>query len=393
MVRCLSVMIFCFGGIALATPNAHGQDFLRKLEEVIRNKQEEKTNEAKSATTTDEDLPPPVGQPEPAKVKNPFAPPASPEPSMIPAVRPPQPPEEAVGEAKSSESSGIRIEPGTGGDTRGRSTIEAQPDRYLGLIVEEDRRGSYGLSVVEVSPNSPAWKAGFQLGDQVLGIEGFAIRDLDDFAERIFAASIGQPVRFLINRNGRNMDLIAVLQDRSIAERSGNTSLNPNFPRYEPLIAGKPYLGVLSADLSDSFRRSFSIRPFRGAAILDVETGSPAAIAGLFAGDCIVEVNGRVVQRSSDLEEIIGNAGINQVVTISYYRGQQLLQTEVRLEAQPGSEQLTQPPAATFNPGMDSNDYVRSLESEVADLRSQLDRTQKALQQLQSRLDRLEGRR
>ena len=60
-------------------------------------------------------------------------------------------------------------------------------------------------------------------------------------------------------------------------------------------------LGVTIQEVSQSLAESFGLKSTAGALISSVEKGSPAAAAGLEAGDIILKLDGIVVERSADL--------------------------------------------------------------------------------------------
>ncbi|MCL4523907.1 MAG: Do family serine endopeptidase [Acidobacteria bacterium] len=63
-----------------------------------------------------------------------------------------------------------------------------------------------------------------------------------------------------------------------------------------------------------------------------VEAGSPAARAGLLAGDVITEVNGRAVRTGSDLVDPIAQTPVGQKVTLTYVRDRQKREVTVTVE-------------------------------------------------------------
>ena len=64
-------------------------------------------------------------------------------------------------------------------------------------------------------------------------------------------------------------------------------------------------LGVTIQEVSQSLAASFGLKGSAGALISSVEKGSPAAAAGLEAGDIILKLNDTEIGRSSDLPPMI----------------------------------------------------------------------------------------
>jgi regulator of sigma E protease len=99
--------------------------------------------------------------------------------------------------------------------------------------------------VGEVTPNSPAARAGFQTGDLVTAIEG---RPISDFLElrQYVALRAGEPIRFAVDRGGRTLELTATPERGSGADKAaGDAKLG--------------FLGLRSSGLAaDMHRRRYN---------------------------------------------------------------------------------------------------------------------------------------
>jgi len=264
---------------------------------------------------------------------------------------------------------------------------------FLGLTVESIPGGGFGLTVVEVIPDSPAWKAGFRNGDKVIGVSGQAVSTVDSFSEQLGRFAPGTPVKFLVDRRGKTANLIAVLQDRSIAGQIHGIRPGTAFelePGDSPIVGnrlGKAYFGVNVADMSDAFRRQFSIPAYRGASVTEVILNSPAHSAGLKPGDCIVEIEGSTVQSADIVFETIVRAKPGQLISFSYYRGRQLNSVSVSLAS---DSEGSGPSPSSISPEMLTPEYVANLQGELERVHSELSETQARMQQLEARLQRIE---
>jgi len=85
--------------------------------------------------------------------------------------------------------------------------------------------------------------------------------------------------------------------------------------RYGKII--KPYIGVSVATVSTEMQ-SYGFP--QGAAVKVVNEGSPAQAAGLQINDIITAVDGKSINSSSDLVNVIGRCTPDQVITLSVYR-------------------------------------------------------------------------
>lgn len=280
--------------------------------------------------------------------------------------------------------------------------IGADGGGYLGLIAEPIQGGGFGLAVVDVTNQSPAWKAGFRIGDRIVGVGGQAVTTLDQFATELERYAPGTPVKFLVQRRGRSTNLVAVPQDRTLAgklhgmEPGTALPLQPPKQPYQPISPelgaanaeipqvatdrGNVFLGVSVTDLSETFRKQFGIPLYRGAAVSDVVRGSTAELAGLQPGDCISEIDGRMILRAEDVVDSIRGIPLGDSITIAFYRGRQKQIVQVPLlsvgmiNGNPNANQ-----GIGMNADMLTPEYVASLhqeiqrlQQEVADLQAKL---------------------
>jgi membrane-associated protease RseP (regulator of RpoE activity) len=279
------------------------------------------------------------------------------------------------------------------------SEIDDSNGAYLGLVAEQAVGGGMGLRVVEVAKDSPAWKAGFQVGDRMLAVGGKAIRSLDDLATQISSQPVNQATRILINRGGRNMEMVVVMMDRSIASRIAPSDPSfPDstlFPSGDPEVNGNstPYFGVTIANLNAEFRREYRVPVFRGAAITSVTPGSPAHRAGMLPGDCVVEANGQIIQSSQELQELIAAERPGQLLQLAYYRERELISVMVPLGSTASSRMNFSQDSLAGGQFGASPEYVRDLQNELIRVQRELAETQLRLKQLEERLNESDRRR
>lgn len=209
---------------------------------------------------------------------------------------------------------------------------------YLGLEAEETIDGGIGVRVSNVTRDSPAWKAGFEVGDRILAVNGFAIANLSGLVEQLTQTRPGDSVRFLVNRLGRNLTLTAVLMDSQLAAALRGS---PSVEDFESESLGNSYLGVRVNDLTSAFRSQFGISVYRGAAVSEVAAGSPASQVGIRAGDAIVEAGGRPIESADDLLSWVASTRPGQQAELIVYRGNFARSVELVLSAAPGSQSVS----------------------------------------------------
>jgi regulator of sigma E protease len=72
-----------------------------------------------------------------------------------------------------------------------------------------------------VHPGSPAERAGFKTGDQVVSVDGQSITDFDQIKMRVLLSS-DTPLNFIVDRAGRRVALVAVPQRGVIIDQLGH---------------------------------------------------------------------------------------------------------------------------------------------------------------------------
>nr|WP_297399007.1 DegQ family serine endoprotease [uncultured Marinobacter sp.] len=86
------------------------------------------------------------------------------------------------------------------------------------------------------------------------------------------------------------------------------------------------WLGVLIQEVNRDLAESFGLERPRGARVAEVMEGSPAAQAGLQAGDIILEYGGEEVRLSSDLPPMVGRTPVGETAQLTILRsGQEML--------------------------------------------------------------------
>jgi membrane-associated protease RseP (regulator of RpoE activity) len=412
----------------LGAPNLLAQDFLKQLEQRLFQKQQE--SKSKDPKPDEKPVDKPI---EPIRFPSVLEPSSAPEPEELPPKSAPMPagesselpaPIKRSGTTESdvpslSSKNSNQTSKGDEATKSNRSLLSPFPIRpksaqsqsspttalpsggFLGLTVEPLPGTGFGLTVVEVVPDSPAWKAGFRNGDRVIGVAGQAVSTVDAFAEQLAKFSPGSPVKFLVDRRGRQASLVAVLQDRSIAGQIQGMIPGTTIelaPDGTPMPAsasrtGRAFFGVNVSDMSDGFRKQFAIPAYRGASVTGVIPNSPAEAAGLRPGDCIVDIDGRPVQAADIVQDSILRGRPGQVVTVSYYRGKQLTTASVALALDQEPPAQTYSPLQPSSPEMVSPEYVASLQSELERVNNELAQAQARMQQLEARLQALEKKR
>jgi serine protease Do len=107
-------------------------------------------------------------------------------------------------------------------------------------------------------------------------------------------------------------------------------------------------IGVSIDQVSKDVAESLGLPEAKGALVRGVESGSPAAKAGLEPGDIIVKFDGRSIDRSVDLPRLVGNTkpGARSTVTVfrrGAYKDLSVVVGEVEPELRPQARRGTGP--------------------------------------------------
>jgi serine protease Do len=168
----------------------------------------------------------------------------------------------------------------------------------------EDLAATYGLSeaqgtiVTEVTPGSPAEKAGLKPEDAVVAADGRPIHDNGDLSRYIASLAPGTTVKldFVRGKDKKSTSVtLGTFQDSASDEASAQ--------------AGHASLGMTLRDLTAPVAERMGLpRDTKGVVVIDVEAGEAAETAGLIRSDVIVSVNGQPVATTADFEQQIAAA-------------------------------------------------------------------------------------
>jgi serine protease Do len=151
-----------------------------------------------------------------------------------------------------------------------------------------------GVLVEDVMPGSPAEDAGLQIGDVVLSIGGKDLRNVRDFALRLYGYDIGDTA------------LLTILRNQEISEADVTVTERPGAPAsfadvVDPAKNLIPALGILGVTIDDEIRYFVPLRVPRG--VLVAAHSGPSMYLGdqPREGDVIHAVNG---ERISSVEAL-----------------------------------------------------------------------------------------
>ena len=204
---------------------------------------------------------------------------------------------------------------------------------YLGVSTEDiskENMARYGMrevrgvGVTEVMKDSPAEKAGLRKDDVIIRFDGESVTSVRKLTRLVGESSADQTVRLTISRGGAEQELSVTLSKRNfggiLKAKIGDDvwkGLNKDFPKWQfPKIEmgnmgtlgdgtfvfayGNRRIGVSTQSLSKQLAEYFGVKE-GGVLITSVTENSPAAKAGLKAGDVITAIDGEKVSSPGDI--------------------------------------------------------------------------------------------
>ena len=230
---------------------------------------------------------------------------------------------------------------------------------YLGIefrdtsderAVELHLQGAHGAEIIMVDHDGPAGKAGLQPHDVVLQVDGQNIENADDLRKRLRDSAPGKVFSMSIMRLGRPMNLTAKLADQRELERN-SWQQHLNVPEPKPddgvdnilvqrysvetappphtesigrgiigtVLRTGPYTGASLETMEPQLAGFFGAPPKTGLLVHGVDPNSPAAFAGLKAGDVVLKVDATTVASPSDWTKRM-RASSGRAVTLTIIR-------------------------------------------------------------------------
>ena len=178
---------------------------------------------------------------------------------------------------------------------------------YLGVSIQTvDRKmqealelpTAEGAIVESVEKGQPGEKAGLRHSDVIVKVDETPVKTNRDLIDYISAKAPGTKVTLTFLRDGKERTAVATLATR------GEDAGKPAAGEGDEKVQKEKVLGLELADLTPETRREFRVdkEAARGVLIAHVKPVSPAADAGLFDGDVILEVNGVEISSIADLQ-------------------------------------------------------------------------------------------
>jgi Do/DeqQ family serine protease len=169
-----------------------------------------------------------------------------------------------------------------------------------------------GVVVSSIEEGAPVGSSDLQAGDVILKVDGAEVAMASDVQREILSKEIGQEVQLEVWRAGRTARISVVTGEQPGPLVRVSTKPQRQRPGKVPAppVAQPSSPGFTCRDATKEALQEFGLSRQAGGGVIvsKVEAGSPAAVAGLEAGDLITEAGGCPVLSHKDLEEVLGAA-------------------------------------------------------------------------------------
>ncbi len=153
-----------------------------------------------------------------------------------------------------------------------------------------------GALVSEVNPDTPAAKAGIRRGDIIIAFNDHPIKEMHDLPRLVAATPPGAAASVKVLRDGKEHTFKVTVAE--LKEEKQPRGMKGEQEEENPL-------GLTVDELDAQTAQRYRLGQARGVVVVNVDPGSPAADAGFAPGDVIMEINGRVIKKLDDYDQVM----------------------------------------------------------------------------------------
>ena len=211
---------------------------------------------------------------------------------------------------------------------------EVSRETVARLKLREER----GALIEEVTSGSSAAQAGLQKNDVIVKWDGEQIESAREMSRHIRETPAGRAVRLTVMRDGREIEVSVTLGERK-ALLNRVTVPRPAIARVRvrpdiqirSRVQDRGHLGVELQSMTPQLAEYFGLSKRSGALVIFVFADSPAAKAGLKAGDVILSAGAETVENPMDIRRALTNKS-EGVIEFKIMRDKQEQTVKVQLE-------------------------------------------------------------
>ena len=174
-----------------------------------------------------------------------------------------------------------------------------------------------GALVSDVVKGSPAERAGIERGDVILSLDGQPVSDGNSLRNRISSTQPGATVSIGFVRDGQQKTARVTLGELPSQKASADDGAPAQGPR----------LGLSLQPVTPEMAKELGVPAETGLYVAEVAPASPAADAGLQAGDVIEQVNRKPIHDVSSLRQAVAASGEKPALVLVRREGASLYLT------------------------------------------------------------------
>jgi len=193
---------------------------------------------------------------------------------------------------------------------------------WLGVVIQavsKDLASSFGLDkpvgalIVDLEPSGPAAKAGLESGDLILRFNGREVKTQSDLPFLVGHTSPDSKVPVVILRKGKERTVTVKVGVLPVQDNQSIGKVNePEAP------ADADRLGLVAETVNENNRGRNTVT--EGVVVMQVKPDSPAARAGLAAGDVIDQLSFSDISSVSDYRKVVKAMPENTPQAIRFFR-------------------------------------------------------------------------
>ena len=189
-------------------------------------------------------------------------------------------------------------------------TVTPALQRALGLA------SGAGAIVQEVTPETPAERAGLRPYDVIRSVDGRDVTSSDELIRDVSGRSPGSVTRLQVVRDGREQDVLVKLAERPQADADEDEQRRP----VQPADTTQPPLGLVVRNIDVSTSQRYGLPSNLGGVLVTrIEPASVAQVARVRRGMVILEINRRRIQSVEEYERTIARARPGDVLALYVY--------------------------------------------------------------------------
>jgi len=168
---------------------------------------------------------------------------------------------------------------------------------WIGIGIQDldDQLKSYygvksGVLVTQVFPGDPADKAGIQVNDIVVSVNGTSVNSARELSMAVAAIPVGEKCEIKLDRKGEVLTkkvAVAKREESKVAELG-----------QEQQTPGTEPLGIQVSDITPEIAEQLQLKNKEGVVVINVKQDSQADQAGISKGDIIREINHKTVKKN-----------------------------------------------------------------------------------------------